>query len=122
MEDSTRRFGWYPQLLALCCLAHFSVHLPRFQASSASWWLAVAVLIASGLTLVRPSMPRFLTLCGLQVGHTLVDAPFNPDHWLLLFFVNLLTLGSAAWLGWREGVVRHDALSNASFRRLAWPS
>ncbi|MGI9454947.1 MAG: hypothetical protein ACR2NU_00200 [Aeoliella sp.] len=47
-------------------------------------------------------MNRFLLLLGLQVTHALSDAPFNPDHWLLSFFVNSAVLFSAASLRWRN--------------------
>ena len=50
------------------------------------------------------SCQRFFLLIGLQMTHVVVDAPFNPDHWLLLFFVNATIAISALdlWLRGQE--------------------
>ena len=77
-------------------------HLGPADFSSMSWWLAASVILASCATFWRFSIGRFAVLLALQAIHVLIDAPFNPDHWLLLFFVNL-TMGMSAIRLWLRG-------------------
>ena len=86
--------SYYASLTSLCCLIHFMNHLGPTDFGY-SWWLAVAVIVAACGTFWRFTMRRFFVLLSLQAAHVLIDAPFNPDHWLLLFFVNI-TIGMSA--------------------------
>ena len=96
-----KSFYGFAVLMALCSAAHVSVHLPK-ASLSIDWLLSVAVFVGSMGLIYRPSVRGLLGLAFLQVGHVVVDAPYNPDHWLLLFFVNLVTLGAALRL-WLRG-------------------
>jgi len=87
--------------MALCVVAHMSVHLPG-ASFSASWLLGVAVLLSAIRLIYRPAVKVLLGLALLQTLHVVIDAPYNPDHWLLVFFVNLAVLGAAGSL-WVKG-------------------
>lgn len=90
-EKSISNFRIYACLLALCCISHFATHLEAADFDLLSWWFATTVLVAGAAVLHRPTLNRFFLLIGLQTTHALFDAPFNPDHWLLMFFVNAIT-------------------------------
>ena len=104
-KEIDKAFSIHTVMTALCCLAHFATHLGPADFRAPSWWLAVGVLIAACAALAHASLARFLVLAGLQVLHIIADAPFNPDHWLLLFFVNVVVLCSAFDLWLRQGSV-----------------
>lgn len=111
-KESTSTFQVYALLTCLCCLTHFMTHMGAAQFHTLSWWLVVAIILAACWTLQQFSLQRFFLLIGLQMTHTIVDAPFNPDHWLLLFFVNS-TISIAAIDMWLRGqsVTEHQLYS-----------
>ena len=93
----TSPYRWYPQLMGICCLSHFSVHMHAFDVADPGWWWSVAVIVASGWVVLKPTCRGLLALGACQVAHSVADAPFNPDHWLLLLFINVAMLGYAGW-------------------------
>lgn len=99
VKTNQKSFQIFAVLMALCVAAHMSVHLPA-ASLSAIWLLGVAVLLCAVWLIYRPSVKILLVLALLQSLHVAVDAPYNPDHWLLVFFVNLAVLGAASsvWL------------------------
>ncbi len=99
-NSNQKSFSCFAVLMALCAAAHVSVHLPQ-ATFSASWVLGVAIFLIAMQLIYQPSVRVFLGLAALQVAHVVVDAPYNPDHWLLLFFVNLVILTSAIKV-WRK--------------------
>lgn len=90
-------------LVAISCISHFSVHL-RAAAMSLEWLLAASCVLASFAVLHRPNVQRILLLAGIQIAHFLADAPFNPDHWVLLCLVHAVLLCAALrqWLRHRQ--------------------
>jgi len=85
-------------------IAHLSTHLPQIS-FSAEWISGAIVLLASGWCLASPQVKSFLTLAALQCVSVVLVAPYNPDHWLMLFFINLIILAAALRLRLREGKV-----------------
>ncbi len=94
-KTNQKSFHFFAVLMALCAVAHVSVHLPS-ASFSANWLLSCAVLLCGMKLIADPTVKAFLVLALLQSAHVVVDAPYNPDHWLLIFFVNLAALGTAA--------------------------
>lgn len=90
----------YGKMSAICCISHFVTHLGPAHFDAPAWWLAIATIVAAFHVLHRATMASFMSLVVLQVLHTIADAPFNPDHWLLIFFVNVSILFSVftSWL------------------------
>lgn len=99
-----KSFRFFAILFALSSAAHVATHLP--QASfSASWGLGVAVFLGAMWLIHQTSVRAFLVLSILQIMHVIVDAPYNPDHWLLVFFVNLAALWAASKVWRADGTV-----------------
>ena len=97
-------------MLALCCVSHFVTHLGPARFDHAAWWLAAATISMAFVTLFQVRVATILVLATVQVLHTLADAPFNPDHWLLLAFVHLSMLLAATHLWIRHGRVDEQQL------------
>ena len=91
----TQAFHVYAALLAICCIAHFTVHIGPAKFHHPAWWFSALTIFLACVLLQKITLPRFFALLGVQITHVLVDSPFNPDHWLLIFFVNLATLFAA---------------------------
>jgi len=104
VKANQKSFHLFAALMAMCVVAHVSVHLPA-ASFTAIWLLGVAVLLSATWLIYRPTVKGLLGLALLQSLHVAVDAPYNPDHWLLVFFVNLAVLGVAAraWLKGQGG-------------------
>ena len=103
-QDKEKSFHVFATLLAICSLAHLSIHLPQVS-SSAEWISGALVLLAAGWCLGSPRVKPLLTLAALQCAAVVLVAPYNPDHWLLLFFINLIILVSALRLRLLEGEI-----------------
>lgn len=104
-----RSFRTFAVLMALCAAAHFSVHLSRIE-FSLSWLLGVGVIGSAMWLIYRPTLRAYTGLALLQIAGVVVDAPFNPDHWLLIFFVNLLALGAMLRIRYQDGAVTPERL------------
>lgn len=104
-----RSFQAFAVLMALCAAAHISVHLSQAQASL-SWMLGAGVFAGAMWLIYRPDVPAFAGLALLQIVSVFVDAPYNPDHWLLIFFVNILALGAMLRLYLQDGAVSPQRL------------
>ena len=98
-SDSPKSILIFGVLLAISCIAHFSIHLVS-AAFSFEWILSVACVVMSVALIKRPSLNRLLLLAGTQVLHFLAVAPFNPDHWVLMCLVNLTLLTAALRQWW----------------------
>jgi len=103
-QDKEKSFHFFATFLAISSLAHLSIHLPLIS-FSAEWISGVLVLFAAGWCLGSPQVKPLLVLAALQCVSVVLVAPYNPDHWLLLFFINLIILVSALRLWLREGEI-----------------
>lgn len=103
-QDKEKSFHLFATLLAISSLAHLSIHLPHIS-FSAEWISGALVLLAAGWCLGRPQVKPLLALAALQCVSVVLVAPYNPDHWLLLFFINLIILVSALRLRLSEGEI-----------------
>jgi|GEM_PF-6228131 len=90
-----KAFHIYAALLAICCIAHFTVHIGPAKFHHPAWWLSALTIFLACVLLQKVTLSRFFALLCVQITHVLVDSPFNPDHWLLIFFVNIATLFAA---------------------------
>jgi hypothetical protein len=104
-----RSFRTFAVLMALGAAAHVAVHLSRIELSL-SWTLGVSVFCGAMWLIYRPTVSAFACLALLQIASVIVDAPYNPDHWLLIFFVNVLALGAMARIRHQEGAVSPQRL------------
>ena len=102
-SDSPKSILIWGVLLAISCIAHFSIHLSTAKFSLV-WIFSVACLLMSFALIQRPNLNRLLLLAGIQVLHFFAVAPFNPDHWILICLVNLTLLSAALrqWLLYRK--------------------
>lgn len=97
--DNPKSLTGFAVLMALCAASHESVHLAQ-ATLTASWVLGAGVFLGAMWLLYRPTLQSLLILALLQISSVAVDAPYNPDHWLLVLFVNLLLLGTALRIRW----------------------
>ena len=109
-----KSFHFFAVLMALSAAAHVSVHLP-IAGFSASWMLGVVVFISAMWLIYRPTVMALLALAVLQSANVVADAPYNPDHWLLVFFVNLVILGAAARVWRQDGSITPQRLMETAF-------
>ena len=100
-ESKCPSFVWFALLWAVCCVAHYSIHMQAADYFSANWWLETLAFLGGLGLLYRPTIWRFLAVVVLQILQTLVYAPFNPDHMVLVFFLNVAIVASAIQL-WRS--------------------
>jgi hypothetical protein len=95
--------------MALCAASHVSVHLSWIELSL-SWLLGGSVFGSAMWLIYRPTLRSFTGLALLQIASVVVDAPYNPDHWLLIFFVNVLALGAMLRIRRQEGTLTPQRL------------
>ncbi len=108
--EPNKTFRIYAAMASLCCITHLMTHLGAARFERLNWWLAISIVLAACWTLHRFSLQKFFLLIGLQMAHVMVDAPFNPDHWLLVFLVNVIITVSAADLWLRGQTISEQTL------------
>ena len=104
-----KSFNYFSILLALGCLSHLSIHITDMS----NWplWLAeCAIIIAAARLICLPSVTGLVTLALMQMTGSVLNAPYNADHWLMIFFVNLVIVGSAIKCRLRYGKVTREQM------------
>ena len=110
--NEPKSFSYFAILLALGCIAHLSIHITDMS----NWplWLAeCAVVIAAAWLVCRPTVGGLVTLALIQISGFVLNAPYNADHWLMIFLVNLVIVGSAVRCRLRYGKVTRGQMMEA---------
>ena len=108
-QDTEKSLRFFAVLLAISNVAHLSIHLPMISFST-EWISGALVLLAAGWVIAAPQVKSLLVLAMIQCVNVILLAPFNPDHWLLVFFINLVLIVSAFCVWVREGTVSPQKL------------